>query len=254
MVAERVNSQAVQEKIAEFIERLRRGAGEVLAAVVLYGSAASGEFIESRSDVNLLCVFDRLDPETLKTISGVVQWWSRDLHHRPPMVLTLEELEKSADVFAIETLDIKAQNKLLYGRDVLSSIQVPMNLHRVQVEHELRVLLLRLRQHFLLARTSREDLEKALARSASSAITLLRHALIVLEGSAPTGRQALPRAAEALGVDLNSISTVLDLHDGKRVESAIETIYWNYMATLSTVIEKIDHVVPKRDLQRVGKP
>lgn len=238
MVAQQAGLQA---QTAEFVERLRRSSGEVLASVVLYGSAASGDFVESRSDVNLLCIFDRLEPETLAAVGGVVQWWTREMHQRPPMVLTVEELTTSADVFAIETLDIKAQNKLLFGRDILQSVEVPMSLHRVQVEHELRILLLRLRQHFLLARGSREDLEKALARSSSSAITLVRHTLLALGITlVPAGRNALPVAAEKLGSDMGPISAVLDLHDGKGVDSDIEELYLKYMDVLSAVVKKID--------------
>lgn len=243
----------VDRQIADFVERLRQAAGHNLISVVLYGSAATGTFIEQRSDVNLLCVLDRIDEGALSAVSTVVQWWSRELGNRPPMVLTLEELTASADVFAIETLDIKAQHKLLFGRDILGSVQVPMNLHRVQVEHEMRILVLRLRQHYILARGSSEDLQKALMRSASSAGTLLRHALIAVKGDSPaTSRQAVPRVAETFGISASSVSTVLDLHDGKRIESNIDEIYRDYMAVLDTVVQKIDKAVPKKELQRVG--
>jgi predicted nucleotidyltransferase len=251
---ERSGNMDVQRQIANFVERLGKATGDNLISVVLYGSAATGDFIEQRSDVNLLCVLNKTDEAVLKSVSTVVQWWSRELRHRPPMVLTMEELTTSADVFAIETLDIKAQNKLLFGRDVLNSVQVPMNLHRVQVEHELRILLLRLRQHYILARGNSDDLKKALAQSASSAATLLRHALIAINGKAPApSRQALPKVAEVFGIDISSVNSVLDLHDGKRVESDVEKIYQDYMAALETVVQKIDRAVPKTHLQRVAQ-
>lgn len=243
----------VDRQISDFVERMRQAAGDNLISVVLYGSAATGLFIEQRSDVNLLCVLNKIDESALNAVSTVVQWWSRKLRHRPPMVLTLEELTTSADVFAIETLDIKAQHKVLFGSDILGSLHIPMNLHRVQVEHELRILLLRLRQHYILAREDSGELQKALARSATSAGTLLRHALIAVLGEAPaTSRQALPKIAETFGVDGSPVDTVLDLHDGKRIESGIEKIYMDYMAALDTVLQKIDNAVPKREFQRVG--
>jgi len=248
-----VTDGAVNRQISGFVERMSRESGENLVSVVLYGSATTGNFVEKRSDVNLLCVFNRLGEPELNAVSRVVQWWAQELQMRPPMVLTLEELQESADVFAIETLDIKSQNKLLFGRDVLSTLDVPMNLHRVQVEHELRILVLRLRQHLLLAHGKRDDLEKALARSASSATTLLRHALIVVEGrSTAGGRQVLPRATEVLGVNLSTINAVLDLHDGKRVQSDLEETYRDYIDLLQTVVEKVDQALPKKQIQKVG--
>ena len=58
-------------------------------------------------------------------------------------------------MFAIELLDIQATHQTLSGDDVVSAHHVPMNLHRVEVEHELRTTLLRLRQHLLLTRRCR---------------------------------------------------------------------------------------------------
>ena len=250
---DRSGSMNLDRQISDFVERLRQAAGDNLVSVVLYGSAATGAFIEQRSDINLLCILNRLDDGGLNALSTVVQWWSRELRYRPPMVLTQDELITSADVFAIETLDIQAQHKLLFGRDILVSVQIPMNLHRVQVEHELRVLLLRLRQHYILAYGSSDDLEKALVRSASSAGTLLRHALIAIQDDSPaSSRAALPKVAERFGIDASSVNAVLDLHDGKRVESNIDKVYLNFLAALETVVQKIDRAVPKKELQRVG--
>lgn len=250
---DRSGNMDFDRQISEFVDRLRQAAGDNLVSVVLYGSAAAGSFIEQRSDLNLLCLLNKMDEGALNAFSKVVQWWSRELRQRPPMVLTVEELASSADVFAIESLDIKAQHKLLFGRDILASVQVPMNLHRVQVEHELRILLLRLRQHYILARGNSEELQKTLARSASSAGTLLRHALIAVQGDSPANsRQALPGVAGKFGIDASSVNAVLDLHDGQRIESNIEKLYLDYMAALDTVVQKIDLAVPKKELQRIG--
>ena len=40
----------------ELVEKMRAAAGENLLSVVLFGSAAQGEFHPEYSDVNLLCV------------------------------------------------------------------------------------------------------------------------------------------------------------------------------------------------------
>jgi len=110
-----------------------------------------------------------------------------------------------------------------------------------------------LRQHYILAYGSSDDLEKALVRSASSAGTLLRHALIAIQDDSPaSSRAALPKVAERFGIDASSVNAVLDLHDGKRVESNIDKVYLNFLAALETVVQKIDRAVPKKELQRVG--
>ena len=45
-----------EKQINEFISRLRAASGENLLSVILYGSAADGEFHPDFSNVNLLCV------------------------------------------------------------------------------------------------------------------------------------------------------------------------------------------------------
>src|SRR2546422_8340651 len=83
-------------------------------------------------------------------------WWTRK-GHPSPYVFTLEELRQSADVFAIELWDIKSSRKVLFGEDVFDGLDVPMGLHRIQVERELRASLVRLRQRYLTAAQDRKS-------------------------------------------------------------------------------------------------
>ena len=62
-------------------------------------------------------------------------------------------------MFAIELLDIQHTHRTLFGEDIVSTVEVPMNLHRVEVEHELRTTLLRLRQHLLLRPDDQGELQ-----------------------------------------------------------------------------------------------
>ena len=68
-----------------------------------------------------------------------------------PLIFTQDELVRSADVFAIELLDMKRHHRMLFGADFLEDLEVPMQLHRLQVERELRTDWLRLRQAILAA-------------------------------------------------------------------------------------------------------
>jgi hypothetical protein len=243
----------LQQQIAEFVEKIRQAAGSNLVSVVLYGSAAREEHDRKHSDVNLLCVVNDLGAEVLGQVAPVVDWWSGDLHQRPPLFLTQEELATSADVFAIETLDIKASHRILHGPDVLAAVQVPMNLHRIQVEHELRVLLLRLRQHFILAHDESQELETVLVKSVSSAITLLRHTLLAAGVTDAVNKQALPERIHAsFGVDASVLNEVLALRSGGRASRDVKKLYAAYMQLLSELLRHIDREAPKGQWQRVG--
>src|SRR5271154_881939 len=116
-----------EKQIAEFIGRMRQAAGENLQSVILYGSAVSGEFHDEFSNVNLLCVVREASYATLRAVAPAVEWWTGQKHH-VPLLLTGEELERSADVFSIELLDMQQRHRILFGADVLAGLTIPMHL------------------------------------------------------------------------------------------------------------------------------
>jgi hypothetical protein len=126
-----------EKQINEFVSRMQQSAGANLQSVILYGSAANGEFHRDFSNVNLLCVLRESSFATLAAIAPTVKWWTGQKHHTP-LILTQEELQRSTDVFSIELLDMQQRHRVLFGEDFLSGLQIPMHLHRAQVEYELR--------------------------------------------------------------------------------------------------------------------
>jgi len=189
----------------------------------------------------------RLGLVQIVALAGVLSWWSHEEKLRPPTIMTLEELRESADVFAIEMLDIQAAHKTLYGDDVVSGITVPMNLHRVEVEHDLRTTLLRLRHHLLLTADGDDELKAVLGRSVTSVLTLFRHALIVLGETPPHAKpKVLEHAAEVFGFNVQPLRSVLELRsDGQHIDNVRE-IYYAYMDAILAVAHGLDVKVPKR--------
>jgi len=138
-----------EKQIGEFVDKMRKVAGENMVSVILYGSAAMGEFHPDFSNVNLLCILRDTSFAQLSTITPVVKWWVEKKHHSP-LVLAADELYRSVDVFSIEFLDMKLRHRVLFGEDLLSGLEIPMHLHRVQLEYELREKTILLRQQLLL--------------------------------------------------------------------------------------------------------
>jgi len=171
-----------------------------------------------------------------------------------PLFFTAEELRRAADVFAIEVLDMQQSHRVLYGLDVVSGINVPMNLHRIQVEHELRTLLLKLRQHFLLHADIRQELYAVLAKSASSARTLLRHTLTAFGEQPPaTTGDLLARLAARSGANTAGLDAVLSLRESKTPHDDVAALYGKYLTVLEKVIAALDQHLPKHQWQRASK-
>jgi len=244
-----------ETKLQELVHRLQAASGDNLVSVVLYGSAAREEFHEQYSDVNVLAIFRELGSGPLSAITPVVRWWSHEERFTPPLTMTVDELSESADVFAIELLDIQRTHKTLFGEDVVSAVQVPMNLHRVEVEHELRTTLLRLRQHRLLSPDKDDELRLVLAKSMSSVITLFRHALITVGKSPADGKpKLLEQAGEVFGVDVRPLQAILELRTNPQHPVSISEAYGACMSAIGRVAHELDTHMPKRHLQKTSHP
>ena len=232
----------MEKDLNELVERLKKAAGANLTSVVLYGSAAAGEFHPKHSDLNVLCVLGRLGAAELEKLNSATAWWARK-GHPAPVVFTLEELRSSADVFAIELLDIKAQRRVLHGEDTFAELEVPMTLHRQQVERELRSRLVRLRQVFLAAPQNKRVLLGFMTASVSTFGVLFRHALIALGAPAPGGkRAAVDQLSQLLGFDPSGFHALFDLREGKRKEGDLDVMatFASYLAAVTRVAEEVD--------------
>ena len=234
-----------EKQINEFVDRLRRAAADNLQSVILFGSAARGEFHPGFSNLNLLCILRESSFPALSAIVPVVEWWSSQKNH-PPLVMTREELERSADVFSIELLDMKQGHRVLCGDDVLSGLRVPMHLHRAQVEYELREKLILLRQRCLLASGNKQRLWDVLLSSFPAFVTLFRHALIAIGETAPNSkREAITALAARVQFDPSAFLQLLDIRehalDRKNLDGP--DVFTRYLAAVQQVTAAVDTIL-----------
>jgi hypothetical protein len=210
--------------------------------VILYGSAAEGEFHPEYSDLNLLCVLRDASFPALARMVDVVQWWRGKKHH-PPLVLTRQELTASADVFSIEFVDMKQRYRVLFGEDVLRDLNVPMQMHRAQLEYELREKMFLLRQHILLAGNNEKQLWEVMLNSLSSFTTLFRHVLLELgEQTRKHSREAVEELASRLNFDASPFVQLIDVR-AKRVDRKglrAGDVAQRYLSSIERVATAVD--------------
>jgi hypothetical protein len=233
-----------EDKINEFVSRVREAAGANLDSVILYGSSVTGDFQAEFSNLNLFCVLRDNSFSSLQKLAPVAKWWDRQ-KQPPPLLMTRSELERSTDVFTIELLDMQQHHRVLFGEDVLQGLQIPLNLHRVQVEYELREKLILLRQQSLLLSDNKKGLWNLLVRSVPSFVTLFRHALIAL-GEGPAGkREAVQILSKKLGFDPLAIQQVLDVRERKLDPSKVDSddLFARYLATVEHVTAAVDQAM-----------
>ncbi len=233
----------VPEKlIAEFVGRLQAAAGANLKSVILYGSAAAGDYVPNYSDVNLLCVLGETSYAAIGGLSAAVEWWAKQKHHAP-LLMTKEELQRGADVFSIEFLDMKRNYRVLWGEDVLKTLEIPMKLHRAQVEYELREKTILLRQKLLTMAGDRNAKWELLLRSAPAFGTLARHALIAMgEPAAASKREAVQRLAAKTGLDPGAFLQIFDAREQKidRKSVDLDELFARYLKAVEQMTAAVD--------------
>jgi hypothetical protein len=141
---------------------------------------------------------------------------------------------------------MQQHHRVLFGENVVQNLSIPRNLHRVQVEYELREKLALLRQHLVLSAGSDSRLWELLLRSVSSFATLFRHALIVLGEDAPIGkREAVQALSKKIGFDASGILEVLDIRERKssRKQFDVTDVFSRYLTALEQVTAAVDRML-----------
>jgi len=138
----------MEKLLQDWVTVLKQELGNNLVSVILYGSAARGEYIRARSDLNLMLVFKKLD---LEHISKVGRLMHRNVRkHLPQLVFwTAEELKHAWDVFPLEFEDIKENHQCLVGKDLFNKRKIDKKRLRYQIEFELRSKLVSMRDTWL---------------------------------------------------------------------------------------------------------
>jgi hypothetical protein len=234
-----------EKTINDFVSRLRAAAGANLESVILFGSAVAGDFHPEFSNVNLFCVIRDSSFAALQSLAPAAKWWNAQ-KQPPPLFMTRDEIEHSTDVFTIELLDMQQHHRVLFGEDVVQGLSIPANLHRLQVEYELREKLALLRQHLLLASGNDSRMWELLLRSVSSFATLFRHSLVVLGHDAPVGkREAVEALSKQIGFDASGILQVLDVRARKsdRKKFSVTEVFSRYLAALEQVAAAVDRML-----------
>jgi len=226
-----------KEIIQDFIKGLRDIYQEGLISVILYGSAASGEFIDKHSNLNLLVVLDNTDLENLKKVSKMTNKFKMIT----PLFFSEVYINGSTDIFPIEFLDIQENYSVLHGKDILKGINIDIGNLRFQCEHELKSRLINLRQLYLkINKTALKDL---LFRYFTSILHISRN-ILRIKGKSPPYRkeEVLQALSSEFKIDLKVWMKILSAKNKEirlnRVEK--EELFTKFIKDLENLVDIVD--------------
>ena len=233
----------VREVLRDYLPQVTKLFGTTLEAVVLYGSAAGGEYLPGRSNINLLLLLSRHEGTELQQYAVLHQRWQKE-RIVVPLFLTQAELRSSLDLFPLEYLEIQEQHILLTGSDPFPSLTIDLRNLRLQCEQEMRGNLLRLRQRFVEGGGMTEAIGILLPLSLTALLPCLRGLLRLSGRPAERSADAVLKAVQnESGIDTMAFQEVLTLKRGIISPGPMEMprLFERYTAALQALIDKTSH-------------
>lgn len=234
----------MKQHFAPFIDDLRTTHGKNLASVILYGSAAAGDFIPNQSDYNILIALHKITPKDLREAHACVREWHK-MGHPVPIYFTVSELKNAADVFPIEFHQMQVAHKVLYGTDVLAGLDVSDRFLRHQIEYELRSKLLLLRRQYIPASVSVDGLKRLMGESLTSFAALFR-AVLLMRGISPpsTKHEIVALTVTTLGLNGIPFEKIFNIREDNFADTLSDAeaneLFGEYMEEIERVIDSVD--------------
>ena len=199
----------------EFTNDYKNTFGDDLIAIILYGSAARGEYIYKKSDINFLIVMSESGIKRLRgALPFISKWKKRNVS--TPLMLTPEYIQSALDSFPIEFMTMKQNYRVVYGEDILAAIEIQPRHLRLQCEREMRGKLLSLREGYLNT-NGKSSMIKRLIKATIPAFSSIFSALLFLkdEELPESKRQIFMKTADVFNLDSKVFENILDLENKK---------------------------------------
>ncbi|MBM41354.1 MAG: hypothetical protein CL483_05440 [Acidobacteria bacterium] len=225
------------------LEQTSQALGEQLRSIVLYGSAARGDWQRATSDLNLIIVVNQLDPADLEALSPALTRWESG--RQPlPLLFTPAMISDSADVFPIEFLDLQSDRRVLYGDDPFAEVEIRSDHLRLQCEREMREKLMRLREGYIETHARPRRLRRLLTDSYTTFVALFRGCLHLHRDAVPEHNEEVVSAfCRRAGLDEQAFGDVARLKHSEDVAADEKSVFGRYYAELNRAVTRIDRFV-----------
>lgn len=236
----------IKSKVLQrLVEALIVAHGENLASITLYGSTAIEDTTDDNAHHNVLVVLGRIALEDLRRSVEPLRVWTK-ASQPMPVYFSLDELQRAADVFPIEFLQMQKARRVLHGSDPLELVTTSDFHLRHQLEYELRTKFLQLRRLYFPAAQSAEKLAAFMVESLSSFAALFRAVLMLRGREVPVAkRDAIHDTANELGLEVGPFDRILELSSSPRPklnEAQANEIFGAYLNQLERVIDAVDQI------------
>jgi predicted nucleotidyltransferase len=211
-----------KELFQDIIDDYKQIFGDELVSIILYGSAASGEYMAGTSDINFMMVLTDKGIDALDRAFDLVKKWKKR-KVATPLFLTEDYVRTSLDAFPIEYLNFQNSYQLVYGKDILKGLAFDREFLRLQCEREIKGKLLLLRAAFLETEGRGKHLQHLIGQSIYAFVAIFRGLLHLKGRELPRDRHEVVRqVCETFDMDGALFEKLLDIREKKMKPSSTE--------------------------------
>ncbi len=201
----------VAQRKKPFIEEILSCYSDNIHSVHIVGSSITEDFDEKTSDINSIFILKQMDLKFIELIAPL----GKKYHKKSiaaPLIMTLEFIRRSLDVFPIEFLDFKLIHETIFGEDILKDIEISRMHLRYQCEREIKSKLIALVQGYISSKGDRRILTERFVSLIAGLMSLFR-GIIFLMGKEPPIRKHEVIAAFSASTDINAdvFKRILDI-------------------------------------------
>ena len=219
--------------------------GDQLVALVLFEAANESP---TSGSIRILIVLKSVGAQALDKLSDAYQQ-IEGRKRIAPMVMTLEEMHSSTDVFPITFLEMRRDYRVLTGKDVLADLPIQFGHLRLRCEQELKNLLLRMQTSYLIQH-ERRQLKTVLQSNYHAFLRTMRAALMLNRvdssgsGIADSDLQTTEAFSQKFGLDSKLSTRVHQTCTGELnlTGEPLRAVYAALMELVSQAAKAIDQL------------
>ena len=236
--------EEIKDILDRFVKHIHQQWSDDLGALVLFGSAARGDFIVGRSNINLLLVVPDLSVDLLRRTGQLHRVWGKQ-QIIAPLLMTNENLARSRNLFPLEFLQMTQGHVLLAGQNPFGKTQIDTVRLSWQCEQELMANLLRVRQRFIEGEGRIEAIQALLLLSITAVLPCIRGLLYCIgQPSQETDIPILETLSTSLEFDPTIFIDILKIKRGLSSPGSLEwpKAYERYLQNLELFMERVSEI------------
>jgi len=231
-----------EEIFEEFTSDYKNIFKEDLLSIILYGSAARGDYVPGKSDINFLII---LSEDGIKNLDKAQElskkWWKFKVS--VPLFLTESYINTSLDTFPLEFFNMKLNYKVVWGKDVFQEIEIKPGDLRHQLEREIKGKLLHLRQSYFNFYIDKRHVSILIPASVKTFMAFFPAVLHIQGEEIPGDRKAiLDKIIALFNLDKNVFETLWQkaTGDSKIKQKEDKALFLKYIEEIRKLANEID--------------